>query len=152
VPVFTVERLEITDEERTDLKRLVQAHTSTPREVRRAQVILLCALGVPMRQIGAMIGIDPHQAGLWRRRFLDHRLAGLCDEPRTGRPRRLGHDDRLRMAAIATSERDPADPLATWRYSEVAAALRAEGIEVSVSQVWRILTAMDIDLTRARAG
>lgn len=54
------------------------------------------------------------------------------------------------MAAIATSERDPADPVATWNYIEVAEALNAEGIVVSVSQVWRILTAMDIDLTKVR--
>ena len=54
------------------------------------------------------------------------------------------------MAAIATSARDPADPVATWSYIDVAEALRAEGIEASVSQVWRILTSMDIDLTKVR--
>ncbi len=54
------------------------------------------------------------------------------------------------MAAIATSERDPSDPIATWNYIEVTEALNAAGIEVSVSQVWRILTAMDIDLSKVR--
>lgn len=148
--MFTVERLQISEEERVELERRIRAHTSTQREARRARVVLLCADGVPLRRIALVVGIDQHQVGLWRRRFLDRRVDGLCDQPRTGRPRRLGHDERLKMAAIATSERDPADPVSTWSNFEVAAALREEGIEVSVSQVWRILGAMDIDLTKVR--
>lgn len=148
--MFTVERLEISDEERSELERRVRAHTSSQREARRARVILLCADGLALRKIAGMVGMDQHQVGLWRRRFLARRLDGLNDQPRPGRPRRLGHDERLKMAAIATSERDPGDPVSTWTCVEVAEELRAEGIEVSVSQVWRILAAMDIDLTKVR--
>lgn len=148
--MFTVEPLVISDEERSELERRVRAHTSTQREARRARVILLCAEGVPLRQIDERVGIDQHQAGIWRRRFAQDRLAGLEDRPRSGRPRRLGHDERLKMAAIATSARDQTDPVATWNYIDVAEALHAEGIVVSVSQVWRILTSMDIDLSKVR--
>ncbi|MDH3683658.1 MAG: IS630 family transposase, partial [Acidimicrobiia bacterium] len=42
------------------------------------------------------------------------------------------------------------DPVATWTYFDVAAKLVADGIQVSVSQVWRILSSMDIDLTKVR--
>lgn len=148
--MFSVEPLVISDDERAELERRTRAHTSTQREARRARVILLCANGIALRQIAQVVDMDQHQVGVWRRRFVEHRLEGLCDQPRSGRPRRLGHDERMKMAAIATSERDPHDPVATWNYFEVAEALQAEGIEVSVSQVWRILTAMDIDLTRVR--
>lgn len=148
--MFSVAPLEITDEERVELERRARAHTSTQREARRARVILGCGQGTPLRQIAKAVGINEHQVSVWRRRFLDHRLDGLCDQPRSGRPRRLGHDERLQMAAIATSERDPADPVATWTYIEVAEALNESGIDVSVSQVWRILTAMDIDLSKVR--
>lgn len=148
--MFTVEALEITGDERAELERRARAHTSTQREARRARAILLCADGMPLRQVGPRVGLDEHQVTVWRRRFLADRLDGLVDAPRSGRPRRLDHDTRMKMAAVATSERDPADPVATWSYLEVTDALRAEGIEVSVSQVWRILTAMDIDLSRVR--
>jgi transposase len=94
--------------------------------------------------------MDQHQVGEWRRRFVAHRLAGLGDQPRCGRPRRLGHDERMAIAAVATSERDPADPTATWSYLEVADELVRRGIQVSVSQVWRILRAMDIELSKVR--
>ena len=148
--MFTVPVLEISGDERMELERRARAHTSTQREARRARAILMCAEGIALRQIGPAVGLNEHQVTVWRRRFLIARLDGLVDAPRSGRPRRLDHDTRLKMAAVATSERDPKDPVATWSYLEVTEALREEGIEVSVSQVWHILTAMDIDLSRVR--
>jgi transposase len=150
VAVFKVEPIVLSEDERGELERRAGAHTSTVREARRARVVLLCADGVPLRQIGPRVGMDQHQVGEWRRRFLAERLVGLEDKARSGRPRRLGHDERMAMAAVATSERDARDPVATWSYFEVAAEMAQRGIEVSVSQVWRILTAMDIDLTKVR--
>ena len=148
--MFTVEPMELSEDERAELERRANAHTSTVREARRARVVLLCAEGVALRRIAGMVGMDQHQVGEWRRRFLANRLEGLGDQPRSGRPRRLGHDQRLEMAVIATSERDPADPVATWSYFEVTQELIRRGVEVSVSQVWRVLRAMDIDLSKVR--
>ncbi|MFH1330250.1 MAG: IS630 family transposase [Actinomycetota bacterium] len=150
VAVFSVEPIVLTGEERAGLERRARAHTSTVRESRRARIVLLCADGVALRQIAMRVGMDPHQVGVWRRRFLTGRLDGLDDLPRPGRPRRLGHDERMGIAAVATSERDPADPVATWSYLDVAEELSRRGVEVSMSQVWRILKAMDIDLTKVR--
>ncbi len=135
--MFTLDALVLTDDERVELQRRARALKSSVRDARRAQIILSCADGVALRQIALHVGMDQHQVGVWRRRFLAQRLDGLGDQPRTGRPRRLGHDDRMAMAAIATSERDPADPIATWSYFEVAEELVRRGITVSVSQVWR---------------
>lgn len=86
----------------------------------------------------------------WRNRFREKGLEGLDDDPRSGRRRVFGHDERMAMAAAATSERDPFDPVATWTYLELAQHLWGEGVQVSVSQLWRILTAMDIRLDRVR--
>ena len=148
--MFTVEPIELSEDERVELERRANAHTSPVRVAKRARIILSCAEGVALRRIAGEVGMDQHQVGVWRRRFLDDRLDGLADRPRSGRPRRLGHDERMTMAAIATSERDSADPVATWTYFEVAEELLRRGIEVSVSQAWRILKAMDIDLSKVR--
>jgi transposase len=40
--------------------------------------------------------------------------------------------------------------VATWTYFELAQKLWAEGVKISVSQLWRILTGMDIRLDRVR--
>jgi transposase len=148
--MFKVAAVELSDEERVELLHRVRASTSQVRVARRAQVILLCADGVPLRQIGLAVGMDQHQVGVWRRRFLDKRLDGLKDASRSGRPRRFGHDERIKMAAIATSARDQDDPVSTWTCVEVTEVLRADGLEISVSQVWRILDGMDIDLSKVR--
>lgn len=87
---------------------------------------------------------------LWRRRFLERRIDGLKDAPRPGGPRRIGHDDKIAIAAMATSAKDPGDPVSTWTYFEITDKLRSEGLAISISHVWRILKAIDIDLTRVR--
>jgi transposase len=148
--MFKVAALVLSSEERAVLERRAGAFTSEVRVARRAKVILACADGVPLRQIGPLVDMDEHQVGLWRRRFLANRLKGLNDLPRTGRPRRFGHDERIKIAATATSAREPDDPVSTWTCVEVTEALRADGLEISVSQVWRILDAMDIDLSKVR--
>jgi transposase len=103
-----------------------------------------------LRRIGSQIGMDQHKVGEWRRRFLAEGLDGLNDRPRPGRPRRIDHDQRMKLAAVATSEKDEDDPVPMWTYQELADALFAEGIEISPSQVGRILKAMHIDVTRVR--
>lgn len=148
--MFKVDPVVLDLDVRAELERRARSQTLPARVVKRANMVLLCAEGVPLRQIGQRVSISEHQVTLWRRRFLAEGLDGLNDRPRPGRPRRLGHDERMAMAAIATSERDPEDPVATWTYFEVAEELLRRGIEVSVSQAWRILKAMDIDLSKVR--
>ncbi len=145
-----VEPVELSDDVRAELTRRWRSGTGEARASRRARIVLLCADGMPLRQIAELVGMDQHQVGVWRKRFLTEGIAGLVDRPRPGGPKKLGHDDRLRMAAIATSQKDPEDPVATWSYAEIARQLNAEGVEVSMSQVWRILTGMDIDVARVR--
>jgi transposase len=101
---FRVEPLVLTDEQRSELERRVRAHRSSAREVRRARTILLCEKGVSLAKIGVEVGMDQHKVGEWRKRFLADGLDGLEEKPRPGRPRRIGHDERMKLAAVATSE------------------------------------------------
>jgi len=147
---FRVDVVVLTDDVRTELERRVRGHLTPQRVARRARIILLCAEGRAIRQIAVDVGMDQHQVGMWRRRFLADGLDGLDDQPRPGRPRRLGHDERMKLAAVATSEKDEDDPVAMWTYQDLADALGGDGIEISASQVGRILKAMHIDVTRVR--
>lgn len=150
--MFTVEPIELSNDERGELERRANAHTSTVRVARRARIILLCAQSVSLRQIGLRVDMDQHQVGLWRKRFLADRIEGLDDRSRSGRPRRIGHDDRMRLAAVVTSEKDQNDPVAVWTHQDLADALGDEAIQISASQVGRILKAMHLDVTRVRGG
>ncbi|MGI8686933.1 MAG: IS630 family transposase, partial [Acidimicrobiales bacterium] len=136
--------------QRAELTRRVAAHKTPVRAARRARIILLAADGVASRQISAIVDMHESNVAKWRNRFREKGLEGLEDDPRSGRRRVFGHDERMAMAAAATSERDPFDPVATWTYLELAQHLWGQGVQVSVSQLWRILTAMDIRLDRVR--
>jgi transposase len=148
--MWTAPPITLTDDERAELTRRVAAHKTPVRAARRARIILLAADGVPSRQIAATVGMHESNVAKWRNRFRRRGLAGLEDDPRSGRRRRFGHDERMAIAAAATSERDPEDPVATWTYGELAQKLWDEGVQISVSQLWRILRAMDIRLDRVR--
>lgn len=142
-----VASLVISDEERAELERRVRAHTTTQRMARRCRVVLAAANGLPNRRIAPMVGMNEHQVGVWRRRFEQERLAGLEDRERSGRPRRYGHDDRLRIVATATSTKP--EFASHWSHALLANVLSDMGI--SASQVGRILAALDIKPHQVRS-
>jgi transposase len=71
-----------------DLRRLERA-PSTPQALAfRLRLVLRCSR-VPSptnEEVAADMGCDPDTVSKWRRRFYRHRLAGLADLPRSGRP------------------------------------------------------------------
>lgn len=56
----------------------------------------------------------------------------------------------MKLAAVAKSEKSESDPFVTWTHQSIAEALTNDGIEISSSQVGRILAAMNLDVTRVR--
>lgn len=55
--------------------------------VRRAQIVLLAADHLPVRQIATRVGVDRNVVRTWLDRFRAEGLDGLADRPRPGRPR-----------------------------------------------------------------
>ena len=60
------------------------------------------------RAVAADLGMSDETVGKWRARFLERRLDGLSDEPRSGRPRTVTDDDAERVIAL-TLETTPRD-------------------------------------------
>jgi len=54
---------------------------------RRSQLVLLAADGLRNDQIAARLNCRREVVSQWRKRFFEHRVAGLEDLPRRGRPR-----------------------------------------------------------------
>jgi hypothetical protein len=73
-----------------------------------------------------------------RKRFAAERLAGFEDRLRSGRPRKYGHDDRLRVVATATSTK----PEWASHWSHTLLANHLPDLGISASHVGRILAAL----------
>ncbi len=73
-------------DERRQLKKIAQAHTSEQRMVLRANIILLASLAGNNCEIADQLGVDVKTVRKWRRRFSENRMEGLHDAPRSGRP------------------------------------------------------------------
>jgi transposase len=131
------------EETEAELQRRVRATTTAQRDASRARIVLLAADGVPSRQISRQVGMHESHIAMWRQRFLAEGLGGLKDAPRPGHPATYGLEDRLKVVALATSQRDPDDPEATWTYEALANGLKDE-VGISTSQLWRILDDLDI--------
>jgi putative transposase len=83
----------LSDEERRFLEGQVRRH-KVPRSLSdRCRIILLCADGLPSKEVAVLLDVHEHTVGKWRRRFVAERIEGLTDEYRSGRPRTVGDDE-----------------------------------------------------------
>ena len=89
MPRLTPFEIVLTEEEQWVLERLARATTAPYRDVVRARIILYAAEGWSNQAIGARLDTPREIVRKWRRRFLEHRLAGLEDSARAGRPVRF---------------------------------------------------------------
>ena len=62
-------------------------YTASYRTVVRAKIILFAASGMENEQISDRLDVPRQIVSKWRKRFFLHRLDGLEDQPRCGRPR-----------------------------------------------------------------
>jgi transposase len=112
--------IDLSEAERTALEGLRRRRRTAQGLARRAEIVLSAAAGLQNKQIAVQLGSDPTTLGKWRRRFAEHRLDGLYDEPRPGAPRRIG-DEAVAETIRRTLEETPA--IAThWSLRGMAAA------------------------------
>ena len=127
----------LSDEERGFLETHVRKH-KVPRSLSdRCRIILLCAEGLPSREIAGRLGVHEHTVGKWRRRFAEKRLEGLSDEYRPGRPRTVT-DDKVAEVVERTLNTMPKDAT-HWSVRSMA-----EKTGVSHTTVHRIWSAFSL--------
>jgi len=69
------------------LNRRAVRYTLPYFEVIRARMILMAALGIDNDEIAARLDTRREVVSQWRKRFFKHRLKGLDERARPGRPR-----------------------------------------------------------------
>lgn len=81
--------IELNDEERGFLEAQLRKHKAERSLSDRCRIVLRCADGLTSKQVAAELGHAEHTVGKWRRRFAEHRIEGVSDEYRAGRPRTI---------------------------------------------------------------
>jgi len=124
--------IDLTEEEQSELTRLVRSRLTSVRLVQRAQIILLAAKGLQNKEIAKQLNVGRVQVSRWRKRYAAQRLEGIeRDLPRGAPPRKVDVEQLIEK----TTQNTPANAT-HWSTRSMAAEL---GISAaSVSRYWRI--------------
>jgi len=129
-------RIEVSNEDREVLLKWRRSPTTPQKLVRRAAIVLAAAEGLTNKAISER-GLGSVQTiGLWRKRYAEYGIEGLKDEPKPGRPRRIGRD---KVAEIVAATLTPPQGMTHW-----SARRLAMQVGVGHSTVHRIWQAYDL--------
>ena len=128
-------RLQIGDEDRVELERIVRASSSEVRMVERARIVLAAGDGLTTAQIAARVGCAERTVKKWRPRFARDGIEGLRDAPRSGAPLTHGPETRALLIAKACT-RPPDTPEGArqerWTYEQLGEAVGMSGSQAHV--------------------
>ncbi|HEY6550567.1 MAG TPA: IS630 family transposase [Solirubrobacterales bacterium] len=123
----------LTDSEREQLEAWARRRKSAQALAQRSRIVLEAATGAKNTEIAERLSITRGMAAKWRSRFAEHRLDGLLDEPRPGRPRTVT-DAQVEEVITKTLEATPRD---ATHWSTRSMAAEAGLSQSAVSRIWR---------------
>jgi transposase len=125
--------LVLSTEERLVLERLANRRKSAQAMAMRARIVINCAKGLANREVASKLGVSEAMVGKWRRRFVEHRLDGLSDDPRPGAPRKIS-DDQVEAVIVKTLEEKPTD---ATHWSTRSMARQVGMSQTTIGRIWR---------------
>jgi transposase len=125
--------LEISENERAELVRLSKRARINRHVAFRAKIILRCAEGSSNLEVARLLRTSNKTVGMWRQRFIEHRLDALYDEPRVGAPRKFSDDD-VEAVIVKTLE---TTPTARTHWSTRKMAQSTGLSHTTVGRIWR---------------
>jgi len=125
--------IELSDGERMELLELSRSRTARGDLVRRAQMVLAMADGVPYSVLTGRFKTSTTTLTRWRKRFVERGIAGLSDQLKAGRGDRITAKDEARI--LAATQRPPPQPLTHWTTRRLAKKLGYS--HSTVARVWK---------------
>jgi transposase len=122
----------VTDEEGAALVRLAKRVRVNRAVAFRARIVLAC-IDDSDTAVARRLRTTKTTVAKWRSQFVEHRLAGLYDEPRVGAPRTIS-DEQVEAIIVKTLETTPAGET-HWSTRSMA---KAAGVShTMVGRIWR---------------
>ena len=125
--------IELSERERLQLEAWTRRRSSAQALALRSRIVLAAAEGLKNTEIAERLEINRAMAAKWRSRFAEHRLDGLTDEPRPGRPRTIT-DEQVDAVITTTLESTPKD---ATHWSTRSMAKEVGLTQTAVSRIWR---------------
>ena len=128
-------RVEISDEDRRELERIVRASSCRVRIVERARIVLAASEGLTAERIAERVGCSERTVKKWRRRYARDGIEGLTDAPRSGAPLTHGPETRALLIAKACTRPEPTAQGARrerWTYQELGREVGMSGSQAHV--------------------
>jgi transposase len=132
----SIAKVEVSEQQRQELLRIVRASGSSQRDVRRARIVLLRADGKSQAETAHEVGVNRPVVALWEQRFRSKGLAGLKDAKGRGRKTSIAPQTVQRVVTEAVQP-----PAGRTRWS---VRTMAEHARISPAQVQRIWSVNDI--------
>lgn len=123
--------LSITEEQRRELRGIINRPTASHRENRRAWIILNRADGLSQAQTAAKVGLSRQVVIQWEGRFVESGLAGLLERKRSGRKPQIDPQTRDKILTRATQP-----PPNRTRWSVRSMAQSAGVSKATVQRLW----------------
>ena len=127
-----ITKLEITQEQKSQLCMVLKRLKSKQSEVRRAKIVLSRAGGKSQEETAKAVGVRRTVVSLWEGRFRHSGMAGLMDAPRSGRKPSV--PEAVKAAIISEAVRPPAGRT-QWSTRSMAKAKGVSGY--TVGRIWR---------------
>lgn len=126
-----VREVEVTAEERNELRRRVNASTISKRDSLRAQIVLLRSEGMSQEETAEKVNVSRQTVNKWSQRFEMYGLEGLRDSPGRGRKPSLPPE---KINEVITEATKPPRPRKRWSSRSMAEKV---GIShMSVHRIW----------------
>ena len=123
----------LAEQEREQLLRWSRRAKSSQTLALRSRIVLGCAEGADNNAVAARLGCSANTVSKWRRRFVEHRLDGLVDEDRPGRPPVISAD-QVEDVVVATLESTPKN---ATHWSRAKMAERTGLSKSTIGRIWR---------------
>jgi len=155
-------KIQVTERQFEILEEIVASRTAAVRLVQRAKIVLLAFAKHNNEEVGEIVGLNPQQASVWRKRWRDEwtRMISIecneprsvlkneietlfADQPRKGRTSTFTPEQQAAIVAIACENPDQESerPIAQFTAREIAAEAIKREIVPSISRttVWSFL-------------
>ena len=110
----------LSEAEQAQLSSIARSRSMPAALTQRAQIVLACAAGEANSVVARRFRVTQATVGRWRQRYVQHRLQGLYDEARPGRPRTI-EDERVATLIQKTLQKKPKNGATHWSVRDAAA-------------------------------